>query len=106
MDVQMPAIPLSDTQNARSINAGQWALHDAKTQFSALVRQAVTAGPQYVSVHGKPSVVVVSVQDFQRLRAVVAKPKFTDLMRQSPFVGLDLDFSRLPDAARNMSLDD
>jgi antitoxin Phd len=98
----MQALPLSTHNSA----ASQWKLQDAKTQFSALVRQAVATGPQYVSVHGKPSVVVVSVQDFQRLKATKAKPKFTDLMRQSPLVGLDLDFSRLTDTVRETALDD
>ncbi len=42
-------------------------LQQAKPGFSEMVRR-VKDGPQTVTVHGKPSVVVVSADDFERLQ--------------------------------------
>ena len=46
-----------------------WQLQDAKNQFSKLVQSACTHGPQVVTVRGEPSVVVLSVRDYDALRA-------------------------------------
>jgi antitoxin Phd len=42
----------------------KWKLQDAKARFSEVVRRAHTDGPQHITVHGKDSVVVVSLEDF------------------------------------------
>jgi antitoxin Phd len=44
-----------------------WKLEDAKARFSELVRRARSEGPQRVTCRGKDAVVVVSVEDFERL---------------------------------------
>jgi antitoxin Phd len=56
----------------RSRNAGalpSWKLEDAKARFSQLVRSAESAGPQCVTVRGRPAVVVLSRAAFDRLAA-------------------------------------
>lgn len=45
-----------------------WQLQEAKDQFSAVVEQALTDGFQLVTRHGKPAVVVVSVEEFRKLQ--------------------------------------
>lgn len=62
-----------------------WSVQDAKNQFSAVVKAAKRA-PQTVTKHGKPAVVVVSADDYERLRNVVkAKaPSFKDLLLAIP----------------------
>ena len=45
-----------------------WQLQEAKNQFSTVVERALTAGHQIVTRHGKPAVVVVSVDEFRRLQ--------------------------------------
>ncbi|MDE2447022.1 MAG: type II toxin-antitoxin system Phd/YefM family antitoxin [Alphaproteobacteria bacterium] len=37
-----------------------WSLQDAKAKFSEVVRLAQSEGPQIVTVHGQPSVEIVS----------------------------------------------
>lgn len=74
--------------------SSSWQLQDAKAHFSAVVRQAEVCGPQYISVRGRPAVVVLSQKDFQRLQANSDKPGFTELMRASPLVGLSLPTNR------------
>lgn len=44
-----------------------WTLQDAKNRFSAVVDAALAGEPQEVSRRGKPAVVVLSMQDYQRM---------------------------------------
>jgi prevent-host-death family protein len=44
-----------------------WRLQDAKSQFSALVDNALRGVPQHVTRRGKQAVVVLSEQDFEAL---------------------------------------
>ncbi len=46
----------------------RWPLQDAKTHFSELVDAALTEGPQAVTRHGKNAVVVLSHDDYVRLK--------------------------------------
>lgn len=45
-----------------------WQLQEAKQRFSEVVRSALAEGPQIVTRHGKDTVVVLSLGDFDRLR--------------------------------------
>ncbi len=46
----------------------EWALQDAKNRFSAVVDAALTGRPQRVTRRGKPAVVVIAVEEYERLR--------------------------------------
>lgn len=83
-----------------------WQLQDAKAQFSAVVRQAETRGPQLISVRGKPAVVVLSQADYRRLQSRSKKPSFTQLMQGSPLAGLDLAVDRSPGRTRRIALEE
>ena len=43
-----------------------WQLQDAKNKFSELVEHALHDGPQMVTRHGKPAVVVMSAEEFEK----------------------------------------
>jgi antitoxin Phd len=43
-----------------------WQLQEAKSRFSDLVNTAMTLGAQTVTKHGKPAVVVMSVEEYDR----------------------------------------
>lgn len=43
-----------------------WQLQEAKSHFSELVETVLLKGPQTVTKHGKPAVVVISAEDYQR----------------------------------------
>ena len=62
-----------------------WSVQDAKNQFSAVI-EAARRAPQTVTKHGKPAVVIVDAEDYERLRKVVkAKaPSFKDLLLAIP----------------------
>jgi antitoxin Phd len=77
-----------------------WQLQDAKARFSELVQKALDEGPQTITRRGKDSVVLVSGDEYRRL-----KRKGTDLvsfLRSAPPVELDID--RSADAGRNFDL--
>lgn len=67
------------------MSEGTWALQDAKTQFSRVVR-AAQQGPQVVTRHGVPSVVVLSVEAFERLQrgAAPVTPSLAELILAMP----------------------
>ena len=45
----------------------EWSLQDAKNRFSAVVNAAPAGEPQRVIRRGVPAVVVLSVEDYERL---------------------------------------
>ena len=46
----------------------EWTLQDAKNRFSAVVNAALAGEPQRVTRRGQPAVVVVAVEEYERLR--------------------------------------
>lgn len=69
-----------------------WQLQTAKQHFSELVERARHDGPQVVTKHGKDAVVVVSAEEYRRLRG--DGPSLVECIRSAPdFDQLDLDRS-------------
>ena len=63
---------------------GRWALQDAKARFSEVVRKAKTEGPQHITVHGREEVVVVSVEEYRRVKGQRTGQALVDLLQDSP----------------------
>jgi prevent-host-death family protein len=61
-------------------------LQDAKNSFSAVVDAARKGQPQTVTKRGKPAVVVMSVEEYERLSRVHARetPSFVDHLLAIP----------------------
>lgn len=87
-------------------SSSTWQLQDAKAQLSAVVRQAETRGPQHITVHGKPAVVVLSQADYRKLQSRSKKPSFTQLMQSSPLAGMELVIDRSPGLTRRITLEE
>jgi len=79
-----------------------WQLQEAKTHFSQVVREALQHGPQDITVRGEPAVVLISREEYEKLQR--PKQSFVEFMRQSPFVGLELDFPRDKSLPRDIDL--
>ena len=79
---------------------GQWQLQEAKNRLSALVDAAVSGAPQQVTRRGKPAVVVIGFEDYERLRRLekASLPGFNDLLLEMPQD--DGEFERLTMPAR------
>jgi len=78
-----------------------WQLQAAKQHFSELVERARRDGPQVVTKHGKDAVVVVSAEEYRRLRS--GGPSLVEFIRSAPdFDALNLD--RAQDRGRDVDL--
>jgi prevent-host-death family protein len=59
-----------------------WQLQEAKARFSELVQKAIDEGPQTVTRRGKPSVVVLSVDEYAKLRE--RRPSLKEILMSGP----------------------
>ena len=84
----------------------QWPLQDAKNKFSALVDAALAGECQQVTRRGKPAVVVMSVDEYNRLRNRPAETASSFIEHLLAIPGDDdgLEFERIPIAARSLEL--
>lgn len=87
-----------------SRNPGHWLLQDAKARFSELVRRVHSEGPQHVTVHGRKEVVVVSAEEFQRLKGEQTGEALIAAMQASPHRDIDIEPSRAPMPVRGVDL--
>jgi prevent-host-death family protein len=75
-----------------------WALQDAKARFSELVRRVRSEGPQHVTVHGREEVVVLSAEEFRRLKGGLTGKALVAALQASPYREIDIEprRARLP----------
>ena len=76
----------------------EWSLQDAKNRFSAVVDAALEGEPQRVTRRGKPAVMVIAVEQYERLRHLekASAPSFADLLLAIPQDGGAFERIRLP----------
>jgi antitoxin Phd len=79
-----------------------WPLQDAKARLSELVKEAVSNGPQTITLHGEPAVVVIAQRDYQRMR--LGTGSFVDFIRRSPLRGAALQITRDRSLPRDVDL--
>ena len=82
--------------------ADRWTVASAKARFSELIDKARSDGPQTVTRNGKPAVVMVSSEEWERRTA--RKDNLFDFLRNSPLRGLDLDLERIDEQPRDLDL--
>ena len=77
-----------------------WSVQDAKNRFSEVV-EAARRRPQTVTKHGKPAVVVLAANEYERLRHLerLTAPSFADHLLAIPTD--DDDFERLEGRLRD-----
>jgi antitoxin Phd len=78
-----------------------WQLQAAKQRFSELVERARRDGPQFVTKHGKEAVVVVSAEEYRRLRG--GGPSLVEFIRSAPDFDM-LNLERAEDRGRDVEL--
>ena len=82
-----------------------WQLQTAKARFSELFQLARSQGPQLITRQGKDAVVILGVEEFERLVVRSRQPQsLVKFFRDSPLVGLELDFEREKDTGRDIEL--
>jgi antitoxin Phd len=96
--------PAANIKNLKLAGPG-WQLQAAKARFSEVFRLARTAGPQLITRQGKDGVVMMPVEQFDRLVTRSRQPKsLVQFFRESPLVGLELNFERDKDTGRDIKL--
>lgn len=65
-------------------------LQDAKNKFSAVVEAALAGTPQEVTRRGKPAVVVISAEEYARLRQAAEQNRKTFAEHVLAFPGPDI----------------
>jgi antitoxin Phd len=82
-----------------------WQIQTAKARFSEVFRKARTEGPQLVTRQGKEGVVIISDQQYEQLVGKARQPRsLVQFFRESPLVGVDLDWTRNRDEGEDIEL--
>ena len=71
---------------------GRWQIQEAKARLSEVIKQASKEGPQTITMRGEPAAVVISKDEYERLKR--PRVNFVDFMRNSPLYGVDIDLRR------------
>jgi prevent-host-death family protein len=95
---------LPKARRGRDLKTGRWLLQDAKARFSELVRRVRSEGPQHVTVHGRDEVVVISAEEFRRLKGDLTGEALIAAMRASPHRDIEIEPKRAPMPVRPVVL--
>jgi len=79
-----------------------WSVAAAKARFSELIEKAANEGPQTVTRNGRPTAVLVSVEEWERRTA--RKGTFADFLINSPLRGSGIDLTRDDQPPRDIDL--
>lgn len=69
-----------------------WQLQEAKARLSEVIKLSQKEGPQTITMRGEPTAVIISTDDYDRLKH--PRESFVDFMRKSPLYGVNLDIKR------------
>ncbi len=78
-----------------------WTVAGAKARLSEVIERA-QSDPQIITRHGKPSVVIVSAEEWAR--KTVRKGTLAEFLMASPLRDADLDLDRARDQPRDLDL--
>ena len=82
-----------------------WQLQAAKAQFSEVFRRARESAPQVVTKQGKEAVVILALEEFQRLTKRDKQPKsLSKFFAESPLAKVSIDLKRKSDYGRKVEL--
>lgn len=81
-----------------------WLLQDAKARFSELVRRVRSEGPQHVTVHGRDEVVVISAEEFRRLKGERKGDALIAVLQASPHRDIEIAPKRASMPVRKVEL--
>ena len=100
----MPAAKKRSVTAGSGSRTGRWRLQDAKARFSEVVRQAQQSGPQRVTLHGKDAVVIVGVDEFDRLQRPVTGSQIVAALAASPLAEVKFDRLTIKSKVRTIKL--
>jgi prevent-host-death family protein len=96
--------PIKRKRSTSSARPARWVLQDAKARLSELVRRVRSEGPQHVTVHGRDEVVVISAEEFRRLKGDATGQVLIDAMQASPYRDFEIEPAGGPMPVRKVRL--
>ena len=96
--------PPKGRRRSRDLPPGHWLLQDAKARFSELVRRVRSEGRQHVTVHGRDEVVIVSAEEFRRLKGERSGDALIAAMQAAPYREIDIEPERDRTPVRGVDL--
>lgn len=78
-----------------------WSVAEAKAKFSSVIEQARTS-PQMITRNGRPAVVIVSIEEWQRRTS--RSGTLVEFLAASPLRGSGLQAERSKDPPRDVEL--
>lgn len=79
-----------------------WQLQEAKNRFSEVVEEALTHGPQTVTRHGREVVVILSMEEYRRMKQ--PKGSLLEALQVPTEYAVELDITRSKDFPREIDL--
>ncbi|MGI9301968.1 MAG: type II toxin-antitoxin system Phd/YefM family antitoxin [Gammaproteobacteria bacterium] len=79
----------------------QWQLQEAKNKLSQLIKNADKGTPQYITVHGRNTAVILSTRAYEKLKRPISKLSSTLLM---PILEEEDLFVRSRDTGKDVDL--
>ncbi len=70
----------------------EWQLQEAKNKFSQVVNLALHEGPQVITLRGKKTAVLISIEEY--LRLTCPPGTLSQFFRQSPLMDSGIDLKR------------
>lgn len=92
---------MTTPRKTQTDESDHWTVAGAKARLSEVIERA-QSDPQIITRHGKPSVVMVSAQEWAR--KTVRKGTLAEFLMASPLRDADLDLDRVRDQARDLDL--
>jgi len=86
-----------------SVNSERkWQIQEAKNRLSYVVDKARREWPQTITLRGKPAVVVISVEQYQKITRPAKK--LLDFFKKSPLYDVELGLKRSKETGREIDL--
>jgi prevent-host-death family protein len=95
---------MNETPPGGAEHRGAWKLQDAKARFSELIRLAGESGPQHVTVNGKEKAVVLSAEDYRRLRGEPMGDVLVRLLAESDLDDVEFEHPKTRGPVRDIEL--
>lgn len=80
-----------------------WQLQEAKSKFSELIDRTLSNGVQFVTRRGKRAVVVMPMEEYERLTRRAGR--ISEFLLASPLLGSDLKIERDQSRPRNIGIE-
>jgi prevent-host-death family protein len=79
-----------------------WQIQEAKSKLSKVVKSAKSSGPQFVTVHGRETAVILSIDDYNAL--LKSKGSLIKFFQNSPLFNVELSLERDKEYVRDTDL--